>query len=134
MDVFRGTDGLPLRHYRHTGNGLGGILSGLARSIMPVLAPILKKGAKFVGKQLLSSGVGIANDLLSGKKLKSSLSTRGKEAAKNVLLKATTTKEKNPVTRRQRKPKRAPKTQPEQPRRKRKKHIKVHQLSEDILG
>jgi hypothetical protein len=127
LDVFRGTRGLPIHDYHQTGNGLGGILAGLARSVMPVLAPLLKRGAKVVGKQLLSSGVGIAKDLLSGGKLKSSLKTRGKEAAQNVLLKALSTQKKPTVKHKSTKAKLTR-------RRRKSKNTKVHQLSGDILG
>ena len=58
------------------GYGLGGLLSGLWRSAVP----LLKRGAKAVGKTLLSSGMDVAGDVLSGKNLKTSVKSRAKEA------------------------------------------------------
>lgn len=44
------------------GYGLGGILSGLFRSALPVLT----RGAKTIGKQALQTGLQMANDALNG--------------------------------------------------------------------
>ena len=45
------------------GYGLGGILGGLFRSAMP----LLKQGAKTLGREAIRTGVGIAQDALEGK-------------------------------------------------------------------
>ena len=44
------------------GYGLGGILSGLFRSALPILT----RGAKTIGKQALQTGLQMANDALKG--------------------------------------------------------------------
>lgn len=50
------------------GRGIGSLFSSILRGAMP----LLKSGAKAVGKQLMSSGANVVNDLLDGKELKSS--------------------------------------------------------------
>lgn len=74
MNVFRGR-----RSQR--GHGIGGVLKGLFRSAMP----LIKKGAKSLGKIALETGVQVANDVMSGKKFKSSLKTRGKQAGRKLI-------------------------------------------------
>ena len=77
------------RYYRHQtggnffrgariqrGYGLGNILGGLFRSALP----ILKKGAKALGKQALQTGVEIASDALSGQNVKTSANQRLRQA------------------------------------------------------
>ncbi len=56
LDVFRG-------EYRQNGYGLGSLLSGLARSVIPVLTPI----AKSLAKTTLETGANIASDVISGR-------------------------------------------------------------------
>ena len=48
------------------GYGLGGILGGLFRSAMP----LIKQGAKTLGREALRTGVGIAQDAMEGKDIK----------------------------------------------------------------
>ena len=54
------------------GHGLGGILGG----VMRMAVPLLKKGAKYLGRQALQTGVGLAEDVLAGKNIKSSAKQR----------------------------------------------------------
>ena len=62
------------------GYGLGGILGGLFRSAMP----LIKQGAKTLGREALRTGVGIAQDALEGKSIKSSAKTRLRHAGRNL--------------------------------------------------
>ena len=48
------------------GHGIGSILGGLFRKALP----FLKRGGINLGKQLLSSGIDVANDMIDGKKFK----------------------------------------------------------------
>ena len=52
------------------GYGLGGILGGLFRSAMP----LIKRGAKALGREALRTGVGIAQDAVEGKDIKTAKS------------------------------------------------------------
>ncbi|KAJ8018755.1 hypothetical protein HOLleu_43078 [Holothuria leucospilota] len=62
------------------GHGLGGILAGLARSALP----ILKKGAKELGKQVLYTGTEIVNDALQGKHIKTAAKRRLGQAGQRM--------------------------------------------------
>jgi len=64
-----------------TGNGIGSIFSGLVRSALPML----KRGAKSVGKKLLTTAAGVAGDVLSGENLKKSASNRFRTAGADLL-------------------------------------------------
>ena len=52
------------------GHGLGGLFGSLFRAAVPVfkgtVAPMLKRGAKAVAREALSTGVGVAGDMLDG--------------------------------------------------------------------
>ena len=50
------------------GHGLGSIFSGLFKAA----TPLLKRGAKALGKQALSTGMELASDLIEGKKIEDS--------------------------------------------------------------
>ncbi len=65
---------------RQRGYGLGSVFSSLFRKA----TPLLLKGAKSVGKQLLKTGAAVASDVLEGQDIKSSLKERGIEGAKNL--------------------------------------------------
>lgn len=66
MPVFKG-------EIRHTGYGLGSLLSGLARTVLPVISPI----AKTLAKSALRTGGHILSDVVSGREsLKSSARKR----------------------------------------------------------
>lgn len=70
--------GLPVFEGPRTqrGSGLGGLLGGLFRSAVP----LLKAGAKTLGRQFLRTGVGIAQDALEGKNIKSAAKARIRSA------------------------------------------------------
>jgi hypothetical protein len=72
--VFQGT---PI----HTGNGIGSLLRGLAKSTLP----LLKAGGKLVGKQLLSTGLGIAEDVVRGKNIREAAKDNFREGGKALL-------------------------------------------------
>lgn len=74
LAVFRGVT-------TQRGHGIGGLLSGLLRGA----APLLKSGARTIGKELLTSGVGIASDLLSGDSFASSGKRRMSQAGRRLL-------------------------------------------------
>lgn len=63
------------------GHGIGNMFSGLLKSAMP----LIKKGSKALGKQVLSTGLDIANDLLSGENIRTSTERRLKEAGRNIM-------------------------------------------------
>lgn len=62
------------------GHGLGGIFGSLFRAAMPVfrttIAPMLKTGAKAIASEALTTGVGVANDMLAGQSGRESLESR----------------------------------------------------------
>jgi hypothetical protein len=82
LPVFRG------HYYPHTGYGIGGIISGLFRSAIPLLKPLAKKVAKATGKELLRGGTKIFSDVMEGKNLKSAIKSRGLEGISNLAEKA----------------------------------------------
>ena len=67
------------------GGGLGSIFRILFRAILP----LVKSAGKAVGKRALKTGAEVASDLISGRDLKHSLTTHGKQAAGELLDKAT---------------------------------------------
>lgn len=84
MPVFRGD-------IKHVGYGIGGLLSGLARSVLPVIAPI----AKNLGKSVLRTGGHILSDVLRGQEtLQSSARKRIAKAIDDELDETTTTPKK----------------------------------------
>ena len=66
------------------GYGLGGILGGLFRSAMP----LIKQGAKTLGREVLNTGIGIAQDALGGENIKTAAKTRFRHAGRNLTQKA----------------------------------------------
>ena len=74
------------------GYGLGNIFSSIAKTVLP----LVKSGAKAVGKEVLRSGVGFASDLLGGKNAKQAAIDRVKLAGSN-LIKTATRKRKAPT-------------------------------------
>lgn len=63
------------------GSGIGGVFSRMFRGILPMI----KEGAKTAGKQLLSSGVKIATDLIDGKNLAESAKKNLTEGGKQLI-------------------------------------------------
>jgi len=80
------------------GKGIGSFFSKMLRGAMP----LLKSGAKTVGKQLLASGSNIANDVMNGENLKTSTAKNfsvGGKRLLNSLVKTLTEPEKPKQTR-----------------------------------
>jgi hypothetical protein len=66
------------------GDGLGSFLGGLFRRIFPLLS----SGAKAVGREALSTGVGLLKDAMNGRSLKESVFDRVTQAGTNLTNKA----------------------------------------------
>lgn len=66
------------------GHGIGSFLGGLFRCVLPLLS----SGAKAVGKEALSAGVGLLSDLASARPMEDSIKSRLKEASTNLKRKA----------------------------------------------
>ena len=63
------------------GYGLGNLFSSIAKSVFP----LVKKGAKTFGKQVLQSSVDFASDVLQGKNVKQAAIDQAKAAGTNLL-------------------------------------------------
>lgn len=70
------------------GHGLGGLFGRLFRAAVPLLkntvAPALKKGAKAVAREALSTGVGVLEDVIEGESAADSINRRVPEAARDL--------------------------------------------------
>ena len=70
------------------GHGLGGLFGRLFRAAVPIfrgtVAPALKKVGKKVAKEALTTGVGMASDLLDGQSIEQSLHNRLPSAANRM--------------------------------------------------
>ena len=69
MHYFRGHPYIPPNQ---EGQGLGSILSSIARTAIP----FLKTGARFVGREALRAGCDVGDDVLSGQTVKQSIRKR----------------------------------------------------------
>ena len=76
LPVFRGN-----RVQR--GHGLGSMFKGLLKSVVP----LVKSGAKSLGKQALSTGLDITRDVLSGQNFKDAARQRLRETGTETLRK-----------------------------------------------
>ena len=74
------------------GYGLGNVFSSIGKNFMP----LIKTGAKAIGKQFLKSGVGFVSDVLAGKNAKQAAIDQAKKAGTNLLQKVTR-KRKRPM-------------------------------------
>ena len=74
LSVFRGAT-------VQRGRGIGSFFSKMMRGAMP----LLKSGAKVVGKQLLNTGASIANDMIDGQDLKTSATKNFSTGGKKLL-------------------------------------------------
>lgn len=66
------------------GRGIGSLLSGIGRAIVP----LLKQGGKAVLKAGLRTGIGAARDALEGRNVKEGFIRRGKTEGKRLLASA----------------------------------------------
>lgn len=78
------------------GYGIGGILSSLFKSALP----IIKSGAKSLGKNALNAGLGLAVDAIQGQDMKTAAKNRLREAGMNTIQEfaSSTSPIKHPVT------------------------------------
>ena len=103
------------------GHGLGNILGGLARMVIP----IIRKGGKSVLQEGIRAGVDVLGDISQGQDIKSSLKRRAKESGSRLVNKAARTINESPSGQLDRKPIKAKRigrgrqSKPKQPR----KHI-----------
>lgn len=68
-----------------TGYGVGSILGGLFRHILP----LIKRGGKAIGKELLNTSMNVINDVSdAGISLKEAVKARGREGVSNLKRKA----------------------------------------------
>jgi len=63
------------------GHGIGGILAGIGKAVFP----LLKTGAKTVGKQLLQPGAQFVGDVVSAQNVKKTAKKRTREAGTKLL-------------------------------------------------
>lgn len=75
--IFKGS---PLQR----GHGIGSFLSQIFRSVFP----LLKSGAKAVGKEALNAGFGVLRDSIDRKPLHESVKARMREAGGSLMTKA----------------------------------------------
>jgi len=66
------------------GHGIGSFLSGLFRTVFP----LLKSGAKAIGKEALDAGFNVLRDTINQKPLKESLKSRIRDASDHLIDKA----------------------------------------------
>jgi len=66
------------------GHGLESIFGGLFKAAVP----LLKKGAKTLGREALKTGLNIAEDVVAGKNLKQAAKSRLKSTGQSLLQKA----------------------------------------------
>lgn len=66
------------------GHGIGSFLGGLFRSVLPLFS----SGARAIGKEALSAGVGLLSDMVSARPMEESIKNRLKEASTNLKRKA----------------------------------------------
>ena len=78
MSFFSGTPS-------QRGYGIGNIFASLGRLVLP----LVKRGAKSIGKEVLKSGTNFVSDILEGKNLKQA-TLNIKETVSNLLRKVTT--------------------------------------------
>ena len=71
------------------GYGLDNLFNSIAKSVLP----LVKSGAKAVGKQVLQSGVDFASDVLNGKNAKQAAIDRAKSAGSNLFTSSQTKSE-----------------------------------------
>lgn len=110
LPVFIGGGGGGLR-----GNGLSSVLGGLFRSAVP----LLKQGGKALLREGGRTGLGLAQDFLAGKDLKTAAQTRAKQAGKRLFQQAVS--QVTGVRQPQKRIKRTGKAKPSQKTRKRRK-------------
>lgn len=79
---FQLTPFMGKRHQR--GYGLGNIIGGLFRSVIPLLKPVLKSVARNVGKRMLKGGINVAKNVIKGGKIKQALKREANESMSDL--------------------------------------------------
>ena len=131
LPVFVGGGGRRL--YR--GHGFGSLLAGIGRAVVP----LLKKGGKALLKEGARTGLRVAQDVMSGKRLGSALKQRAGQSGKRLL---TQVLSPSPSSQQQRKGRQkriktkrtAQGKQSGRPRRRRQQQTKKQQRMTDIFG
>ena len=67
------------------GHGLGSLLAGIGRAVVP----LLKRGGKVLLKEGARTGLQVAQDVMSGQRVGSALKQRSRQAGKRLLNQAT---------------------------------------------
>jgi hypothetical protein len=79
-----GFQGMPYQR----GHGLGSFFARLFRTILPVAKRVGKSALKTVGKEALAMGANVAGDIARGRQFGETIEKHGREAAGNILDKA----------------------------------------------
>lgn len=87
-DYYVQQTGSGLNYYQGAPYQKGYGFGGLFRSFFRAAVPLLKSGAKTIGKQLFHSGVDVLNDVSRGDNVKVAAKRRLKEAGKHLTDKA----------------------------------------------
>lgn len=87
-DYYMNQTGNGLNYYQGASFQKGYGFGGLFRSFFRAAVPMLKSGAKAIGKQLFHSGVNMLNDLTQGDDIKTAAKRRLKEASRVLTDKA----------------------------------------------
>ncbi|KMQ82490.1 hypothetical protein RF55_22766, partial [Lasius niger] len=87
-DYYTNQTGHGLNYYQGAAFQKGYGFGGLFRSFFRAAVPLFKSGAKAVGKQLFSSGVGMLNDLSRGEDIKVAAKRHLKQAGQQLTDKA----------------------------------------------
>ena len=77
-------EGAPLLGFKGVGIQRGYGLGSMFRSLFRSAIPFLKSGAKAVGKAALNTGMGVANDVIAGKDLKTATTSRLKQTGQKL--------------------------------------------------
>jgi len=72
------------RAQQQKGYGLGGVLASTGRAVLP----LVKSGARAIGREALRSGMQFTSDVLESKNLKPAAVQRAKQAGSNLLKRA----------------------------------------------
>lgn len=89
-DYYIQQSGSGLNYYQGATFQKGYGFGGLFRSLFRAAVPLLKSGAKAVGKQLFHSGVGMLNDVTQGENFKVAAKRHLKDAGRQLTDKAVT--------------------------------------------
>ena len=76
--------GLPVFVGGYRGRGLGSLLGGIGRAIVP----LLKSGGKHLLKEGAKTGMQVAQDVLSGQSIKGAIKQRARETGKRLFQQA----------------------------------------------